>query len=249
MIGQAVASRERHAGFVQRHFGVCDIHVRHKWNVIWDHMQEAPDQQIRVADAGCGEGLWTLEIAARRPHWVVHGFDRNEQAIQKAERRRNELGLENASFECENFLTYQPHQRFHVVLSIASAHYLCALGKGRELFTRFREWLEPRGRLVMLVPRHRSETPYLDWLPQPDKQWGFRKSDLLDLLVSSQFPSFEIDPYGGTASAIAKQSSLLRSRMGGMLAPLYPLELALLSADRVASSPIRSLFYVVCARA
>jgi SAM-dependent methyltransferase len=58
----------------------------------------------RVLDAGCAEGLITLELAPYVEH--IHGFDLSAFRIEEAKRLADERGIENASFEVESVIGY-----------------------------------------------------------------------------------------------------------------------------------------------
>ena len=51
-----------------------------------------------VADVGCGAGVAVCLIAQAFPASEVHGYDISHLALERAERRRVELGLPNAHF-------------------------------------------------------------------------------------------------------------------------------------------------------
>ena len=144
MIGRATAALW--AGprrWIIRLWGVPDINTRQKWHAAWPHLARLPKHGICLLDAGCGEGTWSLELAARRPEWAVVGVDRELAPTERAERARRSLGLSNLTFARADFLEFRPARPFDAVLSIASAHYLVADGRGAQLFRACSGWLRP----------------------------------------------------------------------------------------------------------
>jgi SAM-dependent methyltransferase len=57
-----------------------------------------------VLDAGCAEGLITLELAQHVEH--VHGFDISAVRIEEAKRLAEERAIANATFEVESVIGY-----------------------------------------------------------------------------------------------------------------------------------------------
>jgi SAM-dependent methyltransferase len=166
MIGQATATLERvPRRWFQRFWGAPYIHTRQDWAVTWPRLAGLPPENLIVLDAGCGSGRWTLELAARRPAWFVIGLDREAEQLRLAEHRRRELGLGNAAFVRSEFEQFGASGAFDIVLSICSAHYLPAVGRGPELFRWFRRCLKPGGRLILYGPRRTTEAPFVSWLP------------------------------------------------------------------------------------
>lgn len=206
MIGQATASLETPArrGLI-RFWGLPDIHARQKWMAMWPEMRGLPSSGVRLLDAGCGTGRWALELAARRPGWSVTGLDREAASIREAEKLRKRLGAGNASFVEADFMNYEPELGYDVVLSVASAHYLVAAGAGEELFRKFGSWLNPGGRLLLLVPRRRQEASFVPWLPRPEWQDALSFDDLARLCRSGRLTVEVLRPSIGRAGAVAKQ--------------------------------------------
>lgn len=96
----ARARRERGAerwiqliyGFV---YGDLDPHTHIRWRAIRRQVERLPS----TVDVACGDGTITLEIAERMPTMSIRGVDVNPRAIEQAEQRRNDVDVDNASFE------------------------------------------------------------------------------------------------------------------------------------------------------
>lgn len=105
MIGRATAPLH---GIVRRvlqsRLGLPSIEVRQKWLAVWPVLAALPPNGLRVLDAGCGDGTWTAELAARRPQWQLVGVDRDEAGIHHAARKAKRLGLRNVQFLATDFL-------------------------------------------------------------------------------------------------------------------------------------------------
>jgi len=236
--------------WLYRLWGVPDINARQKWSALWPYLHKL-SEPLRLLDAGCGGGIWSLELAARFPAWQVIGLDKNPDAIQIATQAKERLGLANVSFICDDFLTYQASETYDLVLSVASAHYLVSEGKGKELFCAFHSWLRPGGKLLLLGPRCRDEVPSLGWLPAPMSKLRdvFSERQLHLLCQDAEFSIEELRPAVFALGTFAKQLSSLHRLVPVLVPLLYFLEWGLTTSERV--PPFRrdgSAYWVLIAR-
>lgn len=232
MLGQSIADLQTPPKrFMQRMWGVADIHTRQKWHILWPSLRQLPPN-IRLLDAGCGTGRWTLELAKRFPTWTLTGIDLNERAITTARDDAARLNLHNVQFEVADFLEYRASQPYDVVLSVLSAHYLTQLEQQVALFANFRAWLRVGGRLILLAPRCEAETSFVGWLPQPEWHDVFSVQQLQHLMSASQLATLNIAAHIGTSGAIAKQVELFSNRLGLVGRLSYPVQVLLDVADR-----------------
>ena len=236
MIGQATAALERAPRrWLQRIWGLPYIHPRQDWSVVWPLLAALPRTGVRLLDAGCGAGRWTLELAARRPGWQLVGVDRDAGALNRADAARRRLGLEHVAFVRSDFTDFRAPGAFDVVLSVCSAHYLAAAGGGDALFECFASALGPGGRLILYGPRAASEAPWTPRLPRPVWHDVFTADQLRTLSRAHGLRVHQLDGRVGAAGTLVKQVDLLatgRWRRLGLVAGLYGLEWALAVADR-----------------
>jgi len=236
MVGQATAPMERAPRrWLQRVWGLPYIHARQDWSVVWPALAAMPREGVRLLDAGCGVGRWSLELAARRPGWHVIGLDRDAAALRIAESSRRKLHLDNLSFVQGDFADFRSLPAFDVVLSICSAHYLAATGGGGALFNCFAAALRPDGHLVLYVPRAANEAPWLPFLPRPTWHDVFTAAQLRTLCIASGLTIHRLDGEVGRAGTAVKQIDILaagRWRRAALAAGLYGVECALAAWDR-----------------
>lgn len=233
MLGRAIAPlHPAPRRWVQRLWGTPDIHARQKWAVLWPQLASLPPAGVRLLDAGCGTGAWSLELATRRPAWHVTGVDRSEADVRSATDAAARLGVRNVEFACADFLAYAPSAPVDVVLAVASAHYLAELGRGDELFRAFAAWLAPGGRLCLFGPRRAAEVPRLSHLPPPFRLRDvFSREALESLCRGSGLVVERLVPRIGRLGTYAKQ---VRSGAGpsrALAAATYPLQLSLTMLD------------------
>lgn len=234
MLGQALSKTQSFPRrWLYRLWGIPDINTRQKWSALWPYLRNL-NSPIRLLDAGCGTGSWALELAARNPDWTIVGVDRDSEAICSATRRKDALDLFNVSFLEEDFLTYQPSEPYDVVLSVASAHYLVADGKGEDLFAQFKAWLRPGGALLLLGPRCRDEVPSLGWLPLPTSKLRdvLSLSQIKTLCQSSELNIEHLWPVVFTLGTVSKQLNAVHGLTPFLPSLLYPIEWGLSVLDR-----------------
>lgn len=252
MIGQKIASLElAPRSWVQRIWGIPDIHTRQKWAALNMYLSNLPDY-LRLLDAGCGNGTWSLELAIRHPSWTIIGIDKNGEAIKQAENSRQLLGLQNVTFVEADFLNFQPAEPFEAVLSVASAHYLVEQNQGQILFDQFHAWLCPNGKLILLGPRTRSEAPLIKWLPQPTSNLRdlYSAAQLTGLCEQSRLIIETLLPAVFIFGVLAKQLDVAQGFFPKILnKTFYPLVWLLSVIDPWLKFPAEhSFFWVLCAK-
>lgn len=229
-----------------------DIHTWQKWIRLWPILRQFPREKLHLLDAGCGRGSWILRLAQRRPSWLVHGVDMDAEALRTAREASAREGNEPASFVCSDFLHYKPQIRFDVILSVASAHYLAEQGLGQDLFQKFREWLRPGGRLVLLAPRCQHEMPHWRFLPCLSGRDVFTESHLRLLCRNNGLTIERLEGAIGSLGALAKQLEILisQSRLRFLRWVAYPFLLGINAADQLLDSRLheRSVFFLLVAR-
>jgi trans-aconitate methyltransferase len=236
MIGRATAPVQPTARrLVQRVWGVTDIDARQKWSAVWPAIAGLPRTSLRVLDAGCGDGSWTLELARRRPAWRLIGIDRDTDGIARARSMAERLSIQSARFITTDFLEYQLEAPFDVVLSVASAHYLVEEGLGEPLFAKFASWLAPGGRLILYGPRRREEVPMFDRLPEPfEMREVFAPADLSRFCAGAGLEIEALTAVVHRMGTLAKQIRRLAGSSVPARALAYPIELALSGLDGIA---------------
>jgi SAM-dependent methyltransferase len=240
MIGRATAPVQPTARrLVQRVWGTADIDARQKWQAVWPAIGRLPRTGLRILDAGCGDGSWTLELARRRPAWRLTGIDCDAAGIACAQGMAERLSIQSARFITTDFLDYQPDAPFDAVLSVASAHYLVDEGRGDALFGRFASWLAPGGRLILFGPRRREEVPAFGGLPAPFDMWDvFAPDDLSRYCAGAGLRVEALSAVVHRMGTLAKQIRRLAGSSVPARALAYPIELALVGLDGISSTAV-----------
>ena len=227
MIGKFTSAAESlPRRWIRRAWGVGDVNARQKWTALWPWLQNEGASKLRVLDAGCGSGLWALELGARRKHWCVVGIDRDRDSIEMALAQKQNLGLTNVDFFATDFRKFEPDEPFDLILSVASAHYMIGEGDGELLFRQFWRWTTAGAKLLVLCTRPSREIPFVSWLPTPELSAGISAEFLSNLCRASGWDVISRFSCVGRFGTIAKQLMWAARRRRGSTALCYPIALA-----------------------
>ena len=102
----------------------------------------------KIADFGCGPGLYAARLARR--HAVVIGIDFSKRSIQYAQEAATREGLP-IHYVNQNYLDFETDDCFHLILMIMCD--FCALSpvQRRNILSRFYKLLEPSGSVLLDV--------------------------------------------------------------------------------------------------
>jgi len=114
-------------------------------------------QQVRVLDAGCGEGLYAFALARKRATWQLHAVDVDARVIQACRERRKRERLANLSFERRDVLALGAARRYDLILAIDLLEHI---EDHRAALRSLVEALRPGGVLVAHVPAAAQHHPF-----------------------------------------------------------------------------------------
>jgi SAM-dependent methyltransferase len=136
--------------------------------------------ETKIADFGCGPGLYTTRLARRQAD--VTGIDFSKRSIQYAREVADREGL-SIRYITDNYLDFETNHRFDLILLIMCD--LCALSPAQRntILRKFHTILEPGGSVLLDVysmtafEEHEERAMYranlLDGFWSPDKYYGF----------------------------------------------------------------------------
>jgi len=138
---------------------------------------------IKIADFGCGPGLYATRLAQRQAD--VTGIDFSKRSIQYAQEVATREGL-SIHYVNQNYLEFEIDDRFHLILMIMCD--FCALSpiQRKQMLSKFYAILEPGGSVLLDVYSltafdQREETAMyeanlLNGFWSPNKYYGFQNT-------------------------------------------------------------------------
>jgi 2-polyprenyl-3-methyl-5-hydroxy-6-metoxy-1,4-benzoquinol methylase len=113
-----------------------------EWIASYFNMAEG----TKVADFGCGPGLYAIRLAQKRME--VTGIDFSSRSIRYAQEAAVKRGL-HIHYVNQNYLDFETDDRFHLILMIMCDFCALSPDQRREMLAKFHKFLEPGG-LVLL---------------------------------------------------------------------------------------------------
>lgn len=189
---------------------------------------EVRDHPLHVLDAGCGDGLLSLELAKRHPTWTFVGVDLREELLEIALTRALRRGLQNVRFARADLTKPLPEAGFDAVLAIEC---LVEIPDDAAALQNMAASLASGGTLLVHVP----ESSWSAILPGSESTWrdqvrqGYSAYDIDQALRGVGLEVRGIHPtYRGTV--VVAQELLDRLRLRDRALPLRALAFPLVSA-------------------
>jgi len=138
------------------------------------------DAEKKIADFGCGPGLYTTRLARR--HAVVTGIDFSKRSIQYAQETAigEKLPIRYVN---RNYLDFETDERFDLILMIMCDFCALSPAQRKTMLAKFHRLLDPAGSVLLDVyslnafnereEKALYEPNLLDGFWSPDKYYGF----------------------------------------------------------------------------
>lgn len=134
----------------------------------------------KIADFGCGPGLYATRLAKR--HADVTGIDFSENSIEYAQDFAAREGL-NIQYINHNYLEFETEDRFNLILMIMCDFCALSSAQRQKVLNKFYEILEPDGSVLLDVyslaafdqreDTAKYEVNLLNGFWSPNKYYGF----------------------------------------------------------------------------
>ncbi len=134
----------------------------------------------KIADFGCGPGLYATRLARR--HADVTGIDFSKRSIRYAQETADRESLP-IHYINRNYLDFETNGRFHLILMIMCDFCALSPAQRRKILSRFHQLLEPSGFVLLDVysltafsereEKSQYEAGFLNGFWSPNKHYVF----------------------------------------------------------------------------
>ena len=186
----------------------------------------------RILDAGCGNGVFTMELAKRHPNAEVLGVELETTLVARDNEVARRAGLANCRFEERDVVQLGYDGEFDMVLSVDNLeHVEDDVGAMRALYRALR----PGGRLVVHVPGYERRwllfRRRINFDVPGHVRPGYRAEELVDKLQQAGFSVLSHQYTYGAVETFTNNISYLITgadqRNKGPYALVFPLLLGL----------------------
>ncbi len=117
-------------------------------SVQWVVSRFGVDSDTRIADFGCGPGLYTTQFAENNA--FVTGIDFSEGSIRYAREVAEQKGL-NINYVQQNYLEYETEERYDIITMIFCDFCVLSPTQRKTLLSKFCTFLKPEGAVLLDV--------------------------------------------------------------------------------------------------
>jgi len=166
-LNEAIDVSSRNAEFINR-------------SVEWIASKFKIDMDFKIADFGCGPGLYTARLAKLGANVTGIDFSRRSIEYAKGVAAREQL---NIRYVNQNYLEFETDERFNLVLMIMCDFCALSPAQRKELLSKFHKILKPSGSVLLDVysisafaQREEAATYEMNQLNgfwSPNKYYGF----------------------------------------------------------------------------
>lgn len=106
------------------------------------------NKETKIADFGCGPGLYAIRLAQKKASVTAIDF-----SLNSIEYARNAAKAEALSIDyiCQNYFEYMTYKRFDIIMMIMCDFCALSPGQRRQILEKFRTLLRPGGSILFDV--------------------------------------------------------------------------------------------------
>ncbi|MBF0621040.1 MAG: class I SAM-dependent methyltransferase [Magnetococcales bacterium] len=169
-----------------RLFGLPIQGLRVRLRVI---MRLLPDRAFnRILDAGCGRGVIARSVAQRFADAHLDALDLNSEGQAINQELAGHMGLERCQFISTDIFEYTPDKSYDLIVSVDNLEHL---EDDVGAVTRYFDWMEPGGTLLVHVPHYYRRWPVFKRTVNFDVEGhirpGYHLPELVELIQDAGF--------------------------------------------------------------
>jgi SAM-dependent methyltransferase len=184
-----------------------------------------------ILDAGCGQGVFSMELAKAHPEARVLGIDMDPVLVERANKIARKAGLANCRFEVGDVTKLDYDARFDLVVSVDNLEHVEDDVTAMRVLVRA---LRPGGRAVVHVPGYERRWLLFGRRVNFDVPGhvrpGYRTNELVERLTGAGFDISSCQSTYGTIETFTNNISYLITgadrKRKGLYAVVFPFLLA-----------------------
>ncbi|MCJ7581014.1 MAG: class I SAM-dependent methyltransferase [Candidatus Aminicenantes bacterium] len=118
------------------------------FSVEWIVSHFGVGEGTKIADFGCGPGLYTSRLARKKAN--ITGIDFSKRSIEYAQEAATKEDL-SIRYINQNYLEFETENRFHLILMIMCDFCALSPDQRRKMLHKFHSFLEPGGSILLDV--------------------------------------------------------------------------------------------------
>lgn len=134
-LNQSIEAASRNMNFIKR-------------SVEWIASHLNVDNEIKIADFGCGPGFYTTMLAEKGAS--VTGIDFSENSLEYAKQVADKKELK-INYVLKNYLDYESTDCFDLIIMIMCDFCALSPGQRKKLLSKFKSLLKPNGSILLDV--------------------------------------------------------------------------------------------------
>ncbi|MFA5060543.1 MAG: class I SAM-dependent methyltransferase [Candidatus Omnitrophota bacterium] len=206
----------------------------------------------KILDAGCGQGIFTFEMARRLPKSQITGIDIDKKLLERNEKIAKKVSLVNCQFLYQDINHLSFKNQYDLVLNVDNLEHL---EEDEKALCNFYAALKPGGELILHVPAYYRRWIFFGWKVNFDVDGhyrpGYTMEDILEKIKRVGFQVVENYYTYGWLETITNNISYLitKARMKNkcLYAAVFPF-LLIVSYFGRNSKPARGAGVLVIAR-
>ena len=212
-------------------YGLLDLLLLRSWYIKKELKKWAKHagDNIQVLDAGSGFGQYTYFLQSLNKSWKVTGVDVKTEQIEDCNSFFGKAGLKNVKFEYADLTTYQPENKFDLILCVDVMEHIL---EDVAVFNNYSKILNDNGLLLISTPSDMGgsdvhddeESSFID----EHVRDGYNMEDIKNKLMNAGFKnadaSYSYGKYGNFAWKLSMKfpiTVLNISKLFFVLLPFY----------------------------